>query len=107
MFNRRLKEQFNSTVNELDALKSFSDAIMGNIAVIEFNPDGTIITANDIFLKAVGYELDEIVGQHHRIFVALHFHPRLNIKRFGSAWVKEVKRAGYFCAVINKTKIYG
>ncbi|MEM9352327.1 MAG: PAS domain-containing methyl-accepting chemotaxis protein [Planctomycetota bacterium] len=38
-------------------------------AVIEFNLDGTIITANDNFLAAVGYSLNEIVGQHHRMFV--------------------------------------
>jgi methyl-accepting chemotaxis protein len=38
-------------------------------ATIEFELDGTIITANDNFLKAVGYSLEEIRGQHHRIFV--------------------------------------
>lgn len=38
-------------------------------ASIEFELDGTVITANDNFLGAMGYTLDEIVGQHHRIFV--------------------------------------
>ena len=38
-------------------------------AVIEFEPDGTIIKANDNFLTAMGYKLNEIVGQHHRIFM--------------------------------------
>ncbi|WP_426410755.1 methyl-accepting chemotaxis protein [Bradyrhizobium ganzhouense] len=38
-------------------------------AVIEFNLDGTIITANENFLATLGYRLDEIQGQHHRIFV--------------------------------------
>ncbi|MBS0374019.1 MAG: PAS domain-containing protein [Proteobacteria bacterium] len=38
-------------------------------AVIEFNVDGTIITANDNFLKTLGYSLEEIRGKHHRIFV--------------------------------------
>lgn len=38
-------------------------------AVIEFELDGTIRTANDNFLKTVGYRLDEIKGQHHRMFV--------------------------------------
>ena len=37
-------------------------------AVIEFELDGTIITANENFLGAVGYTLEEIQGQHHRIF---------------------------------------
>ncbi len=38
-------------------------------AVIEFEMDGTIITANDNFLKTMGYTLDEVRGQHHRLFV--------------------------------------
>ena len=38
-------------------------------AVIEFNLDGTILTANENFLKATGYSLEEIKGKHHRIFV--------------------------------------
>jgi methyl-accepting chemotaxis protein len=38
-------------------------------AVIEFTPDGKILTANANFLGAVGYTLDEIKGQHHGMFV--------------------------------------
>lgn len=37
-------------------------------AVIEFNLDGTILSANQNFLNTVGYTLDEITGKHHRIF---------------------------------------
>jgi methyl-accepting chemotaxis protein len=38
-------------------------------AVIEFNLNGTILDANDNFLGAVGYRLDEIKGRHHSMFV--------------------------------------
>ena len=38
-------------------------------AIIEFTPDGEILWANDNFLKAMGYRLDEIVGRHHSLFV--------------------------------------
>jgi methyl-accepting chemotaxis protein len=38
-------------------------------AVIEFDVRGNILTANDLFLKAVGYSLEEIVGQHHSLFM--------------------------------------
>ena len=38
-------------------------------AVIEFNLDGTIVTANENFLKALGYSLAEIQGKHHSMFV--------------------------------------
>jgi methyl-accepting chemotaxis protein len=44
-------------------------AIGKSQAVIEFNLDGTIITANDNFLQALGYLLSEIQGKHHRMFV--------------------------------------
>ncbi len=39
-------------------------------AVIEFNMDGSIVTANQNFLSALGYNLDEIKGKHHRMFVS-------------------------------------
>ncbi len=45
------------------------DAMERSQAVIEFQLDGTIIRANDNFLNAVGYTLEEVVGQHHRLFV--------------------------------------
>ncbi|KQT69680.1 MULTISPECIES: methyl-accepting chemotaxis protein [unclassified Aureimonas] len=38
-------------------------------AVIEFDTDGNILTANENFLSTLGYGLDEIVGRHHRMFV--------------------------------------
>lgn len=37
--------------------------------VIEFNLDGTVITANPNFLSVVGYSLAEVQGKHHSIFV--------------------------------------
>ncbi|ETR76776.1 chemotaxis protein [Afipia sp. P52-10] len=45
------------------------EALTKSQAVIEFNLDGTVITANDNFLNAVGYRLDEIQGKHHSLFV--------------------------------------
>lgn len=45
------------------------NAISKSQAVIEFDPNGNIVTANDNFLATVGYGLDEIQGKHHRIFV--------------------------------------
>jgi methyl-accepting chemotaxis protein len=45
------------------------EAIGRSQAVIEFELDGTIITANDNFLNVMGYSLEEIRGKHHRMFV--------------------------------------
>jgi methyl-accepting chemotaxis protein len=44
------------------------DALNASQAVIEFTPDGRILTANPNFLNAVGYSLDEIAGRHHSLF---------------------------------------
>ncbi|WP_349844009.1 PAS domain-containing methyl-accepting chemotaxis protein [Pantoea dispersa] len=38
------------------------------IAMVEFTPDGHILTANALFLERMGYTLAEIVGQHHSLF---------------------------------------
>jgi methyl-accepting chemotaxis protein len=54
---------------ELANLRGQVQAISRSQAVIEFALDGTIQTANENFLKAVGYSLEEIRGQHHRMFV--------------------------------------
>ncbi|WBT36525.1 methyl-accepting chemotaxis protein [Hyphomicrobium sp. DMF-1] len=51
-------------------LQSKLDALDRSQAVIEFNLDGTIITANQNFLAAVGYSLPEVQGRHHGLFVS-------------------------------------
>jgi methyl-accepting chemotaxis protein len=45
------------------------NAIGRSQAVIEFELDGTIITANENFLNTLGYRLDEVAGKHHSMFV--------------------------------------
>ncbi len=45
------------------------NAVSRSQAVIKFDLDGKILDANQNFLSAVGYTLEEIKGQHHRIFV--------------------------------------
>ncbi|MDQ0325762.1 methyl-accepting chemotaxis protein [Rhodopseudomonas julia] len=45
------------------------EALDRSLAIIEFTPSGEILTANRNFLDCVGYELSEIVGRHHSMFV--------------------------------------
>jgi methyl-accepting chemotaxis protein len=61
---------FAKKTSELDELKATVDALNRSQAVIEFKPDGTIITANQNFLAVLGYSLAEIEGRHHSMFVA-------------------------------------
>ena len=48
--------------------ESLIKALMRSTAVIEFDLDGIILTANDRFLATVGYRLEQIRGKHHRMF---------------------------------------
>jgi methyl-accepting chemotaxis protein len=72
-------------------------------AVIEFNMDGTIITANDNFLATVGYALSEIQGKHHRMFLPTAegisidyrtFWESLNLGNYHAAEYKRIGKGG-------------
>ncbi|RYZ78625.1 MAG: methyl-accepting chemotaxis protein, partial [Moraxellaceae bacterium] len=57
-------------------------AIGKSQAVIEFNLDGTIITANDNFLEVLGYGLSDIQGKHHSMFVESSYRQSPEYKLF-------------------------
>ncbi len=78
---------------EMSDLKGVVAAINRVQAVIEFELDGTIITANENFLSTVGYSLDEIAGKHHRIFCDPEFAKTDDYQDF---WMKLAM--GEFCA---------
>jgi methyl-accepting chemotaxis protein len=72
-------------------------------AVIEFNLDGTIITANENFLNALGYSLGEIQGKHHSMFVEpavrdsaayREFWAKLNRGEYDAAEFKRIGKGG-------------
>ena len=67
--------------SELQDLRGKVEAIGQSNAVIEFKLDGTILTANENFLKTLGYTLDEIKGQHHRMFVEPALSPERGLPR--------------------------
>lgn len=65
-FNKN--KQLLDTENKLSELQWQLDSINRNVAEIRFRPDGSVIYASNIFLEMLGYKLEEIAGQHHRIF---------------------------------------
>src|SRR5262245_21191020 len=54
-------------------------------AMIEFALDGTILTANENFLRTMGYTLPEIAGKHHSLFVERGYRDRADYKAFWAA----------------------
>ncbi len=75
-------------------------AIGKSQAVIEFKMDGTIVTANDNFLKTLGYTLDEVKGKHHGMFVEEAYRQSSDYREFwaklnrGEYVAEEFKRIG-------------
>ena len=78
-------------------------AISRSQAVIEFELDGTIITANENFLAVMGYRLEEIKGKHHSMFADAaykasdeyrEFWAKLNRGEFQAAQYKRFGKAG-------------
>jgi methyl-accepting chemotaxis protein len=69
-------------------------------AVIEFQLDGVILTANDNFLQCLGYQLDEIQGRHHSMFVEPGYEQSNEYREFwvslrrGEYQTAEYKRLG-------------
>jgi methyl-accepting chemotaxis protein len=79
------------------------EAIGRSQAVIEFEMDGTVITANENFLSVLGYRLDEIKGKHHSLFVEpaykasaeyVQFWAKLNAGEFQAAQYKRLAKGG-------------
>lgn len=72
------------------------DAINKSEAVIEFDIDGKILDANDNFLEAMSYHLDDIQGKHHSIFCEEEL---VNSEEYDKIWSELAKgkfRAGQF-----------
>jgi methyl-accepting chemotaxis protein len=76
------------------------NAISRAQGVIEFTTDGEIITANENFLKTLGYSLEEIQGKHHRMFVDAEYAQSADYRDFwrrlqsGEFIAAEFKRIG-------------
>lgn len=65
-------------------------------AIIEFNLDGTILTANNNFLKTLGYDLTDIQGQHHSIFCDPNYVQSNDYKMFWEKLKRGEFEAGEF-----------
>lgn len=97
--------KFASDVTEKTAQLKDQEAIILALnksqAVIEFESNGTIITANDNFLHCVGYSLSQIKGKHHKLFCNADFYQKnpdfwaeLSKGQFKSGRFERVNAAG-------------
>lgn len=65
---RKASEKVKDSSPEMDAMRGQLEALNRSQAVIEFEMDGTVISANENFLSVMGYSLREIQGEHHQMF---------------------------------------
>jgi methyl-accepting chemotaxis protein len=68
MFGSTLRSELQQCQLELASYKQLMGAISQAFALIEFTAEGEVIDASQSFLAVMGYGLDELRGQHHRIF---------------------------------------
>lgn len=71
-------------------------AIEENFAVIEFEPDGTILEANDNFFQAMGYTKKEIASRHHRMFCPSEVAESIEYKQFWLQLAEGIPQIGEF-----------
>lgn len=93
-FNKN--KQLLDTENKLSELQWQLDSINRNVAEIRFRPDGSVIYASNIFLEMLGYKLEEIAGQHHRIFCEKNYASTADYSRFWQKLADGHPKSGLF-----------
>lgn len=85
----------------LEKQKSIFEALDRSTAIIEFSPDGHILNANKNFTQTVGYSLEQILHQHHRMFCTDDFYKQnpdfwseLNKGKFKSGQFERIGAGG-------------
>ncbi|MFC7047611.1 methyl-accepting chemotaxis protein [Emcibacter nanhaiensis] len=101
MLSKIVKSARNAVRDEQagDTLKALSKSQ----AIIEFEPDGTILDANELFLNSAGYSLSEITGQHHSMFVQPAYRDSVDYKQF---W-QELRQGEHQSAIFRRVGKHG
>jgi PAS domain S-box-containing protein len=106
---RAIEEELRQNMEELTAtqeeterksveLNALATAINSTLATVEFDMNGFVLSANPNFLKLMGYQADEVIGKHHRIFLNSDYALSKEYVKFwvdlncGKAQTGEVKR---------------
>jgi methyl-accepting chemotaxis protein len=109
---RQNMEELSATQEEMRRnsieMESRVDAINNSgIAAIEFDLEGTILTANGTFLSLMGYTLEEIQGRHHRIFVDKEYAQTTEYRKFWELLGAGIPQPGEYERVKkNGAKLY-
>lgn len=102
MFNKRLKRELEEALSTLYAQDARMSAVNRSTAIIEFTPAGLVTTANQNFLDALGYHLEEVIGKHHSIF-CLERHTTSS--EYRDFWRRLAEGASIRDRVVRKNKL--
>lgn len=104
---RQNMEELQATQEEMEKKKlemeGYLNGIYSTMAYIEFTPEGVIQNANELFLQAMGYNLSDIVGKHHRLFVTPEY--ALSAE-YGEFWTK-LKNGEIYQSEVERVKKNG
>jgi methyl-accepting chemotaxis protein len=77
-------------------LRGQVNAMKRSQAVIEFDLNGNVLDANDNFLNAMGYRLEDVKGQHHSLFVDAQYRTSAEYRQFWDKLARGVFQAGQY-----------
>tara|TARA_R110002126_G_scaffold98045_4_gene228059 strand:- start:3353 stop:4648 length:1296 start_codon:yes stop_codon:yes gene_type:complete len=81
---------------QLDDSNTALKAIRTNVAYIEFTPEGVVTRVNPLFLQATGYQEQEVLGQHHRLFCDKDYVASADYKQFWRELASGESHSGVF-----------
>lgn len=81
-----------AAVDNGDIIRSMNNSL----AVIEFDPQGNILDANDLFLSVVGYTRQEVLNKHHSLFCDKQTQDSPEYKGFWQSLANGEKKSGNF-----------
>lgn len=61
-------EQLEAANNRVMELEADFQAIERSVALLVLTRDGLVDRVNDMFLEMLGYQRDQLIGEHHRVF---------------------------------------
>lgn len=96
MFNNKLKQELADIKKDLSEAHAIIHSIKTNVATIEFTAEGIIVDANELFLKITGYQLHEVVGQHHKVMCFTEYVNSANYQKFWDSLKRGEPNKGAF-----------
>ncbi len=105
MFNKKLKDDLATSYYKNEEIQSLIDSIKSSVATIQFDTNGIIFDVNNIFLSEVGYQKEDLIGQHHRIFCEADYAKSSEYKGFWEDLRQGKIKSGTFKRLTKSQKV--